>query len=123
MIYSGRNWVSATSVGSGDLKGSVMRNRNRMVLTVMVICVGLAGVCSAGSDVMEKYRAQKKLKTAVSKRPTAKELVARYTRALDSTSSFIDHYERTGECRGRFPANHPFYSMYGSKKFRYKIIL
>ena len=105
MIYSGRNRVSATSVGSGDLKGSVMRNRNRMVLTVMVIFVGLAGVCSAGSDVMEKYRAQKKLKTAVSKRPTAKELVDRYTEALDSTTNFIAHNEYSKNYSYRIPAN------------------
>ena len=36
-----------------------------IVVTVMVVCVGLAGLCPAGSDVMEKYRARKGIKEPV----------------------------------------------------------
>ncbi|MBW8034244.1 MAG: hypothetical protein FVQ79_00835 [Planctomycetes bacterium] len=72
-----------------------MCNKNRIALTVMLICIALVSVSASGSDVWDMYRAQKKEKTAVSKRPTAMELVDRYSHALDSTSSFIEEYEKT----------------------------
>jgi len=69
---------------------------------IMVI-VGLTAACMGAADI-----------------PSASELIDKYTQALDSTSSFISHYERMGEYRGHYPANHPFYSMHGGKNFRYK---
>jgi len=68
-----------------------------IVVTMMVLCVGLAGLCPAGSDVMEKYRKQKKLKPADGKYPTVTELLDKYTQALDSTKSFIGNYELVGD--------------------------
>jgi len=67
----------------------------------MVICAGLVPTGSART-ISNKIKP---------KRPTAFELLDKYSQALDSTASFVSHYERTGECRGHFP---------GSKKFRYK---
>ncbi|MHC4559271.1 MAG: hypothetical protein ACYS80_18425 [Planctomycetota bacterium] len=92
------------------------------VISVGVLaCLGLAGVCSAGSDVMELYRAEKGLKTPSTKHPSAMELVDKYAQALDSTASFIEHYEETGEFRAHFPTNHPYYSYYGGKAFRHQV--
>jgi hypothetical protein len=57
--------------------------------------------------------------TLQEKRAKALKLVDKYTQALDSTASFIEHYERTGEYRGHYPANHPSYAYHGNKEFRY----
>jgi len=55
------------------------------------------------------------------KRAEALKLVDKYAQALDSTASFIENYERTGEYRGRYPPNHPYYATHGSKAFRYQV--
>ncbi len=70
----------------------------------IMIIVGLTAACAGAESI-----------------PSASDLLDRYTQALDSTENFNSHYESTGEYSGRFPANHPFYSMYGGKNFRYKI--
>jgi len=87
-----------------------MWSAKRTILIAMLFWVVSTPVCLART-------ARSKTKP---KRPTAFELLDKYTQALDSTASFVSHYERTGEDRGHFPANQPFYSMYGGKKFRYK---
>jgi hypothetical protein len=42
-----------------------LKKYTRIVLIVMVVCVCLAGVCSARSDVMDQYRAKKGIKEPV----------------------------------------------------------
>jgi len=80
------------------------------IILVILFNMVLMGICFGQTDreTIQKNRAR------------ALELVDKYTQALDSTVSFIEHYERTGEYRGRFPADHPHYSHHGSKEFRYK---
>jgi hypothetical protein len=58
----------------------------------MVICTGLVPTGSARTI-------SHKIKT---KRPTAFELLDKYTKALDSTFSFIDHYEKSTKFNNRF---------------------
>ena len=63
----------------------------KTILIVMVIFVGLAGVCPAGLDVMEQYRVRKGLDTADKKHPTAMELLDKFTETADKThTSFIN---------------------------------
>jgi len=81
--------------------------------TILIIMLFLVVVGSADAVKTERM-------TPKEKRAKALKLVDKYTQALDSTASFIEHYERTGVYRGHIPPNHPFYSMYGSKKFRNK---
>jgi len=57
---------------------------------------------------------------SISQAPSARELLDKYSQALDSTENFNSHYELRGEYSGRIPANHPFYSMYGGNRFCYK---
>ena len=83
----------------------------RTVLFTILFCVVLLPVCFAQAGRM----------TVQENRAEALKLVDKYTNALDSTASFISHYERRGEYRGNFPAEHPFYSMYGGKEFRYRM--
>lgn len=51
--------------------------------------------------------------------PSVSELLDKYTQALESTASFIEHYEREGTYRGHLSSDHPWYSAYGNKKFDY----
>ena len=78
-----------------------MQKITKTILIAMVICVGLAGVCPAGSDVMEQYRMRKGLKSIDKKRPTAMELLDKFTETADKThTSFINqsrihaHYDQ-----------------------------
>ena len=100
-----------------------MQKTKKTILIAIMICLVIVSVCSAGSDVMEKYRMRKAsgaIGNAIQGWPSVEDLLDRYTRALDSTASFIEHYERTGKNRDNFPPNHPFYSVYGGKKSRHK---
>jgi hypothetical protein len=74
-----------------------MCKANRTALIVMVILVGLAGVCSAGSDVLEKYRARKKVKTAENKHPAAMELLDKYAETQDRIRSFALKADTSGD--------------------------
>lgn len=76
---------------------------NILTIRQLTLVLSLAAACAAAENIL-----------------SPSDLLDKYTQALDSTASFVSHYERTGEYRGRFPANHPYYSRYGSKKFRYK---
>ena len=66
-----------------------MCNTKRTVLIAMVICVGLAGVCSASSDAERQSRLRKKLKAANKKFPTVTELLDKYAETQDKLQSFI----------------------------------
>ena len=81
----------------------------KVALFTILLSVVLLAVCLAGAD----------LKSFQQKRAEALKLLDKYTQALDSTASFIDHYERTGEYKGHFPASHPSYARYGNRRFRY----
>ncbi|MHC5060176.1 MAG: hypothetical protein ACYTFK_03725 [Planctomycetota bacterium] len=70
-----------------------MENPKPRILFVMVICAGLAGVCPAGSDVMELYRAKKESKTNDTKHPSAIELLDKYIATQDKFRSFISKSE------------------------------
>jgi len=83
----------------------------RLIPFTILLSAVLLAVCLAGQD----------LKSFQQKRAEALKLVDKYTQALDSTASFIEHYEETGEFRGYFPPNHPYYPYYGGKRFRYHI--
>ncbi|MHC4757923.1 MAG: hypothetical protein ACYTE8_04635 [Planctomycetota bacterium] len=83
----------------------------KLILLAILFCVVLVGVCFA----------QTNRQTIQEKRTKALELVHKYTQALDSTASFIEHYEETGELKGNYPANHPYYARHGGKSFRYQV--
>ncbi|MHC4757921.1 MAG: hypothetical protein ACYTE8_04625 [Planctomycetota bacterium] len=89
-----------------------VRKDKKIVLLAILLYLVLPGVCFA----------QTNQQTSQEKRAKALELVEKYAQALDSTASFIDHYELTGEFKGRFPANHPYYARYGKKRFRYQTL-
>lgn len=57
-------------------------------------------VCTVTSPVFSSAGEQQKLEL---NHPTAIELLDKYTEALDSTKSFIDHYEESSEYSYRFP--------------------
>ncbi|MHC4132257.1 MAG: hypothetical protein ACYSSP_07175 [Planctomycetota bacterium] len=88
---------------------AVQKGKQTLLLTILLYAV-LLTVCFA----------QTGRGTVQEKRAKALELVEQYTQALDSTASFIEHYERTGEYRGRFPPSHPYYLEDESKGFHYK---
>jgi len=81
----------------------------KLILFTVLLNLVLLPVCFAGAD----------LKSFQQKRAEALKLVDKYAQALDSTASFISHYEEKGEYRGHFPPNHPYYSYYRGRKFRY----
>ena len=64
-----------------------MRNAKRTILIIMLICVGFVPVCSARTTHSK----------AKPKHPTVSELLDKYSQALDSTKSFIDHYEESSD--------------------------
>jgi len=39
-----------------------MRRFNKAILVAMVVCMGLADLCGAGSEVKRQYRAKKRIK-------------------------------------------------------------
>jgi hypothetical protein len=84
----------------------------RLILFAILLNVVLAPVCLAQPDQM----------TVQGNRAEALQLVDKYTQALDSTASFIDHYELTGEYSGRFPPGHPYYQVDESEGFPHKIL-
>jgi hypothetical protein len=83
----------------------------KTVLYAILLNVVLLPVCFAQTGRMSVQE----------NRAEALKLVEKYTKALDSTASFISHYEKIGEYRGNFPASHPFHSRYGGKEFRYNM--
>jgi hypothetical protein len=65
--------------------------------------------------------AEPDFKSFQQERAEALKLVDKYAQALDSTASFIEHYERTSEYTGHFPPGHPAYATHGDKEFRHHI--
>lgn len=88
-----------------------MKDTKGVIHVGVLTCLALVTVCFAQTGRMTRRQ----------KRAKALELVDKYSQALDSTASFIEHYEETGEWRGHLPANHPYYSYYGGKAFRYQV--
>jgi len=89
------------------------RKDKKTVLSALLLWMMLLSVCLAQTARLAVQQ----------KRAKALGLVDKYAQALDSTASFIEHYERTGEYRGCYPPSHPYYAYHGGKAFRYQVPL
>lgn len=96
-----------------------MCDAKRMVLAVMVICAGFAGVCLAGSEVLDIYRTQQKAKAADKKPPTVMELLGKYAQTRDQMKSYIMKLEMNTTYKVK--TSNPHYAPYNGTWKEYRM--